>query len=57
MELKGINTVVKSDAMSIAFKKSGYKLRMKKVSWPKLKGPAGLRVDVTTGQLVSVCGR
>ena len=39
-------------ALSIAFKKSGYRLREKKISWPRSKGPAGLRVEVGTGHLV-----
>jgi hypothetical protein len=45
--------VVKSDAMSIAMKRSGYKLLQKRVSWPRVKGPAGVRVDVSTGAAVA----
>jgi len=52
MQLKGINNECKNEAIKDALKKSGYKLLEKKISWPRLKGPAGLRVDVSTGHMV-----
>ncbi len=52
MQLKGINNECKNEAMRDALKRSGYKLLKKKVSWPRIKGPAGLRVDVASGQMV-----
>ena len=45
MELKGINTAVKNDVIKDALKKSGYTLREKKVSWPKMRGQGIVLVD------------
>lgn len=45
MNLKGINEQCKNNAMELAFRKGGYKLRKKAVSWPRLKGPATVQVD------------
>jgi hypothetical protein len=56
MSLVGINSTVKSSAMADALRRSGYKLRRKPVSWPRLKGPAGIRVDMATGYSVSFVG-
>ena len=53
MKLKGINDECKNDCVKEAFKRSKYKLRTKPVSWPRVKGPVGLRVDVATGFAVS----
>jgi hypothetical protein len=40
--------------MAVAFVKSGFKLRKKRVAWPRNKGPKGLRVEVGTLNVVSV---
>lgn len=53
MKLKGINDECKNACLKDAFKKAKYKLRTKPVSWPRSKGPVGLRVDVSTGFAVS----
>ena len=53
MELKGISTQCKNDVVKDAFKKSGYRLREKKVSWPRMRGVAGVRIDVSTGNAVA----
>jgi hypothetical protein len=53
MKLKGINDECRNDCMKDAFKKSKYKLRTKKVGWPRVKGPGGVRVEVSTGFAVS----
>jgi len=45
MELKGINSVCKNESVADAFKKSGYRLRTKKVSWPRAKKQATVQVD------------
>ena len=37
MQLSGIDSTSKSNAMQVAFKNSGYRLREKKVSWPRAK--------------------
>lgn len=37
-----------------AAKKMGYRLREKKVTWPRLKGPVGKRIDCSTGYMVDV---
>jgi len=52
MQLRGINETLRSDAMRLAFKKSGYKLREKRVAWPRTRGPIGIRVEVKTGYAV-----
>ena len=46
MELKGINTKCSNKSVADALKKSGYRLREKKVSWPRMRGVAGVRIDV-----------
>ena len=53
MELKGINSVCKNESVKDALKKSGYRLREKKVSWPRMRGVAGVRIDVSTGNAVA----
>ena len=52
MELKGINSECRNECVADALKRSGYRLREKKVSWPRLQGPAGLRIDVGSGKMV-----
>ena len=42
--------------MAIALKgaiKGKYRLLAKRVSWPRKKGPTGVRLDVTTGYAVT----
>ena len=41
----------------VAIKKCGYRLQPKKVAWPRVKGPVGTRVDVSTGLPVSIGSR
>ena len=53
MELKGINSICKNEVVKDALKKSGYRLREKKVSWPRMRGVAGIRIDVSTGNVVA----
>jgi hypothetical protein len=53
MELKGINTKCKNEVVKDALKKSGYRLCEKKVSWPRMRGVAGVRIDVSTGNAVA----
>ena len=45
MELKGINSVCKNEVIKDALKKSGYRLREKKVSWPRMRGSATIQID------------
>ena len=52
MELKGINSVCKNEVVKDALKKSGYRLREKKVSWPRMKAVAAVRIDCATGHAV-----
>ena len=52
MELKGINTKCSNESVADALKKSGYKLRVKRVSWPRMKAVAAVRIDCTTGYAV-----
>jgi hypothetical protein len=54
MNIVGISTRCTGDAMAVAFKKSGYRLRKKAVSWPRMKGVAGVRIDCGTGYAVEV---
>ena len=42
------------NALLLAFQRSGYKLREKRASWPRLKGPVGIRVEVKTGFAVAM---
>ena len=53
MKLVGLNTQCKNNCIQEAFKKSGYRLRSKPVSWPRMKGPAAIRVEVATGYAVA----
>ena len=48
MSIVGINSEVKNNSVALALRKSGYKLRVQKVSWPRRKGPAAIRLDCTT---------
>jgi hypothetical protein len=41
----------------VAVKKCGYRLQPKKAAWPRVKGPVGTRVDVSTGLPVSISSR
>ena len=43
---------VKNNAMALALARSGYKLRQKKVSWPRAKAVKAIRVDCSTGYAV-----
>ena len=52
MELKGINSVCKNEVVKDTLKKSGYRLREKKVSWPRMKAVAAVRIDCATGHAV-----
>lgn len=52
MELKGINTVCKNEVVKDARKRAGYRLREKKVSWPRMKAVAAVRIDCATGHAV-----
>ena len=52
MELKGINSVCKNEVVKDALKKSEYRLREKKVSWPRMKAVAAVRIDCATGHAV-----
>jgi hypothetical protein len=45
MELKGIDAVCKSEVVKDALKKGGYKLREKKVSWPRMRGNGTILID------------
>lgn len=53
MKIQGKQEEFKGDAMRLALKRSGYKLRKQVVRWPRLKGVAGFRVDVSTGHAVA----
>lgn len=46
-------------ALALAFQRIGYRIRKTRtrVRWPRVKGPAGIRVDVKTGQAVGFYGR
>jgi len=52
MELKGINNPCKNHVVKDALKKSGYRLREKKVSWPRMQAVAATRIDCATGHAV-----
>lgn len=44
---------VSNNAMALALARSGYKLREKKVAWPRMKsGVRAIRVDCSTGHAV-----
>ena len=45
MELKGTKTKYEGNAMMVALKNSGYRLREKKVSWPRKIGQGIVLVD------------
>ena len=45
MELKGINSVCKNEVVKDALKRAGYRLREKKVSWPRMRGQGIMLVD------------
>ena len=53
MKLQGINDTCKNDSVKNALKLSGYVLRVKKVSWPRMRGVAGVRIDCGTGNAVA----
>ena len=52
VELKGINTKCSNKSVADALKKSGYKLLEKRVSWPRMKAVAAVRIDCATGHAV-----
>ena len=52
MQLKGINNKQVNECVKDALKKSGYRLREKKVSWPRMKAVAAVRIDCATGHAV-----
>jgi hypothetical protein len=52
MQLKGINNKLVNESVADALKKSGYRLREKKVSWPRMRGVAAVRIDCATGHAV-----
>ena len=52
MQLKGINNKLVNESVADALKKSGYRLREKKVSWPRMKAVAAVRIDCATGYAV-----
>jgi hypothetical protein len=43
---------VKSNAVAIAMAKSGYRLRERKISWPRAKAVKAVRIDCATGHAV-----
>lgn len=43
----------KGNAMALALRSFGINPARTKKSWPRQKGPAGVRIDVTTGTAVS----
>lgn len=45
MKLKGINAECKNDSVKDALKLGGYVLRVKKVSWPRMRGNGTVLVD------------
>ena len=45
MQLKGINNKLVNESVADALKKSGYRLREKKVSWPRMRGQGIMLVD------------
>jgi hypothetical protein len=51
----GINDHCENNAIKLAFKRAGIKVRIEHVrSWPRLRGPKGLRIEMKTGNLVEV---
>jgi hypothetical protein len=52
MELKGINSICKNESVKDALKRAGYRLREKKVSWPRMKAVAAVRIDCATSHAV-----
>jgi hypothetical protein len=57
MEIKGIDAECKNLVLADAFKRAGYKLREKRLSWPRLKGPVAIRVDCSTQHAVAFISR
>ena len=53
MEIVGINGTCQNECVADAFRKINYKLRKKRVSWPRTKAVVGIRVDVKTGYAVA----
>ena len=45
MKLQGINDTCKNDNVKDALKLSGYVLRGKKVSWPRMRGNGTMLID------------
>jgi hypothetical protein len=57
MQLKGIDLECKSNAMALAFKRSGYKLLNHRAKWPRIKGASAVKIDVKTGTAVGFVRR
>jgi hypothetical protein len=53
MQLVGINQQVKNDTMRDALKASGFKIKVRKASWPRRKrnSAEGVRVDMSVGEV------
>ena len=51
------STEYSGDALKLALKKAGIKLRKQSVQWPRMKGPVAVRVDCSTGYAVQFVGQ
>ena len=52
MQIVSINTVCKNNSVELALRKANYKLRAKRVAWPRAKGVAAVRIDCGSGRAV-----
>lgn len=53
MDIVGIGGTCKNECVADAFRKINYKLRKKRVAWPRTSAVLGIRVEVKTGHAVA----